>query len=48
VSPTHRESVQILADYGLTDQLEDFRPKAPVTRGQFSSFLYRALTDQDT
>lgn len=42
VDPSHKKSVQILADYGITDQLEDFRPAEPVTRGQFASFLYRA------
>jgi len=40
VSETHKENVQILADLGITSQLADFRPKEPVTRAQFSTFLY--------
>ncbi len=44
VSLTHQKNVQILANLGLTNQLLDFRPKDLVTRGQFASFLYRALT----
>jgi hypothetical protein len=44
VSPTHWQNVQILADLGITNQLDDFRPKEIVTRGQFATFLY--LTSQ--
>ncbi|WP_106496173.1 phosphodiester glycosidase family protein [Lentibacillus sp. Marseille-P4043] len=40
VSNTHKVSVQILADLGITNQLDNFRPKEPVTRGQFATFLY--------
>lgn len=40
VSETHKGSVQILANLGITNQLDDFRPSETVTRGQFSTFLY--------
>jgi len=39
VSDTHKASVQILADLGITSQLNDYRPLKPVTRGQFATFL---------
>lgn len=42
VASSHKENVQILADNGVTDQLEDYRPMEPVTRGQFATFLIRA------
>lgn len=41
VSPSHKESVQILADNGLTDQLNNYRPREATTRGQFATLLYR-------
>jgi len=47
VSLTHQQNVQILANLGLTNQLLDFRPKDLVTRGQFASFLYRALAYEE-
>ena len=40
VSDSHKQNVQILADLGITSQLNDFRPKEPVTRAQFATFLY--------
>ncbi|MGY0691389.1 alkaline phosphatase [Virgibacillus sp. FSP13] len=40
VSDSHKANVQILADLGITNQLEDFHPKDAVTRGQFATFLY--------
>ncbi|UOQ50287.1 S-layer homology domain-containing protein [Gracilibacillus caseinilyticus] len=43
VSGSHKESVKILAQHGLTTQLDDFRPAESVSRGQFATFLYRAL-----
>ncbi|WP_047984687.1 S-layer homology domain-containing protein [Ornithinibacillus californiensis] len=43
VSSTHKANVQILANLGITNQLEDFNPKATVTRGQFASFLFKSL-----
>src|SRR5699024_2198942 len=42
VDLAHKESVQILADLGITKELDDFRPREAITRGQFASFLYRA------
>ncbi|GAA0486947.1 S-layer homology domain-containing protein [Salinibacillus aidingensis] len=41
VHPTHKTSVQILANLGITNQLDDFRPDEEVTRGQFATFLYQ-------
>lgn len=43
VNETHKSSVQILANYGITNQLDDFRPGETVTRGQFATFLYKSL-----
>ncbi|PID00540.1 5'-nucleotidase C-terminal domain-containing protein [Sporosarcina sp. P29] len=42
VGESHKRGVQILANLGLTDQLTNFRPNEPVTRGAFSSFIHRA------
>ncbi|MFC2947678.1 S-layer homology domain-containing protein [Virgibacillus sediminis] len=42
VNETHKENVQILANLGITNQFDDFRPKETVKRGQFASFLYQA------
>ncbi|MCG1027052.1 phosphodiester glycosidase family protein [Virgibacillus halodenitrificans] len=42
VDPSHKKNVQILANLGITNQLSDFRPREPVTRGQFATFLYKA------
>jgi uncharacterized protein YigE (DUF2233 family) len=42
VDPSHKKSVQILANLGITNQLDNFRPNEPVTRAQFATFLYRA------
>lgn len=39
VSPTHQKSVQTLANLGITNQLDDFRPSEAVTRGQFATLL---------
>ncbi|MCG1027051.1 S-layer homology domain-containing protein [Virgibacillus halodenitrificans] len=39
VTDTHKENVQILADLGITNQFDDFRPTETVTRGQFATFL---------
>ncbi|QDP41587.1 S-layer homology domain-containing protein [Radiobacillus deserti] len=43
VSATHKNSVQALADNGITNQLSDFRPGEDVTRGQFATFLKGSL-----
>ncbi|GAA0435183.1 hypothetical protein GCM10008983_09690 [Lentibacillus halophilus] len=42
VAPSHKENVQTLANLGITNQLDDFRPNEPVTRGQFATFLYQS------
>ncbi|WP_153720234.1 5'-nucleotidase C-terminal domain-containing protein [Sporosarcina cascadiensis] len=42
VGESHKKGVQILANLGLTDQLTDYRPNEPVTRGAFASFIHRA------
>ncbi len=42
VAPSHRDSVQTLANLGITNQLEDFRPNEAVTRGQFATFLFKS------
>lgn len=44
VNESHKKSVQILADLGLTTETDDFRPGDSITRGQFASFLYRIST----
>lgn len=45
VSATHKASVQMLADLGITNQFSDFRPGETVTRGQFATFLYKSAAD---
>jgi len=42
VGESHKKGVQIMANLGLTDQLNNFRPNEPVTRGAFASFIHRA------
>ncbi|WP_303967237.1 5'-nucleotidase C-terminal domain-containing protein [Sporosarcina ureae] len=42
VGDSHKKGVQIMANLGLTDQLNNFRPNEPVTRGAFASFIHRA------
>lgn len=43
VNEGHKKNVQILANLGITNQLQDFKPNASVTRGQFASFIDRTL-----
>lgn len=43
VSATHKNSVQTLANLGITNQLDNFRPEEIVTRGQFATFLYLSV-----
>ncbi|MBM7573477.1 S-layer homology domain-containing protein [Aquibacillus albus] len=47
VSDTHKENVKILAQLGITNQLADFHPKDPVTRGQFATFLDKSMKASD-
>lgn len=39
-----RKYVQILANLGITNQVDNFRPKEKLTRSQFAIFAYRLLT----
>ncbi|MBM7569993.1 amidase family protein [Aquibacillus albus] len=43
VDASHKASVTILAELGITNQFDDFRPKEAVTRGQFATFLSAAM-----
>lgn len=39
-----QEYVQIIANLGVTTEVNDFRPHEEVTRAQFAAFAYRTLT----
>lgn len=39
-----RKYVQIIANLGVTTELDDYRPYEKVTRAQFAAFAYRTLT----
>lgn len=41
VDPSHQANVQIIANLGITNQLDNYNPSDYVTRGQFATFLYR-------
>lgn len=41
VDSAHKKNVKILIQHEITDQTGDYRPTEPVTRGQFTTFLYR-------
>ncbi|MEQ6376459.1 S-layer homology domain-containing protein [Bacillaceae bacterium S4-13-56] len=43
VEASHKANVKILAQYGITTELDDFRPQEFVPRDQFATFLYRAM-----
>src|SRR5699024_9099768 len=43
VDTSHKASVQILANLGLTTELSDYRPADPTNREQFASFLHRTI-----
>ncbi|PWA12917.1 hypothetical protein DCC39_03340 [Pueribacillus theae] len=43
VDPSHKDSVQVFANLGLTVKLNDFEPRNNLKRAQFASFLYRTL-----
>ncbi|SES88057.1 SH3-like domain-containing protein [Oceanobacillus limi] len=43
VSPSHKKNVDLLAQHGITVALDDYRPSETVTRGQFATFIYRAI-----
>jgi S-layer homology domain len=39
VDPSHKANVQILANAGITNQVNNFNPTGKVTRGSFATFL---------
>lgn len=39
-----KKYVQIIANLGVTTELEDYRPQQKVTRAQFAAFAFRTLT----
>lgn len=43
VSDSHKTNVKILAQYKVTNQLDDFRPGEEITRGQFATFIYKTM-----
>lgn len=43
VDSSHQENVQILANLGVTNQLDDYRPAEKITRAAFSSLLNDAM-----
>ncbi|MGY0691395.1 S-layer homology domain-containing protein [Virgibacillus sp. FSP13] len=43
VTPDHADNVQVLADLGITVELDDFRPTEKISRAQFSTMLNKAL-----
>lgn len=43
VSKDHQPNVQVLANLGITDQLDDFGPKKQISRAALSTFLYRVM-----
>ncbi|MGY0691346.1 S-layer homology domain-containing protein [Virgibacillus sp. FSP13] len=43
VSESHKNNVYILAQYNVTNQLDNFRPQESVTRSQFVVFLHKVL-----
>lgn len=43
VSDSHKENVKILAQHGITNQFDNFRPDGTVTRGQFATFIYKTM-----
>src|SRR5699024_3161245 len=42
VTESHQDRVQILANLGLTNQLEDFRPAVNITRGAVATLIHKA------
>lgn len=43
VSDSHQENVQTIANLGITNRLDDYRPKEDTTRGAFATMLYLVL-----
>lgn len=44
ISGEAKEGLQIIANLGVTTEVENFRPLEKVTRAQFAAFAYRTLT----
>lgn len=42
VSLSHKQNVQTLANFELTNQLDDFRPYEPITRAAVATLVYKA------
>lgn len=42
VSESHRDNVQIIANLGLTNQLDDFRAYEPISRAATATFVHKA------
>src|SRR5699024_12448139 len=40
VDDSHKERVQILADLGITNQYDNYRPRESITRGAFATMFY--------
>ncbi|WP_121616312.1 S-layer homology domain-containing protein [Virgibacillus halodenitrificans] len=43
VSVSHKRNVELLAQHGITVKLDNFMPYEPVTRGQFATFVSKAM-----
>lgn len=43
VSKSHQKNVQVLADLGITNQVDDYRSYENISRGALSTFLYKAI-----
>ncbi|GAA0436715.1 hypothetical protein GCM10008983_11810 [Lentibacillus halophilus] len=46
VSPSHESSVQVMANLGLTVELDNFRPNEEISRGAFATMLHGALNPE--
>ncbi|RYG72932.1 hypothetical protein EU245_08290 [Lentibacillus lipolyticus] len=43
VAPSHQDNVQVLADLGVTNQLDDFRPNENISRAGFTVMLAQSV-----
>lgn len=46
VGESHKANVKILAQHGITNQLDNFQPNKAITRGQFATFIYKTMLSQ--
>ena len=44
VSDSHKESVQMLANLGITNRLDDYRPRESTSRGAFATMLHLVVS----